>query len=88
MLRQDARAYAETARCVERSMLKAKDMEKQRETVEMITGVLEESLTLIKHLASRGMVASIVRACKDAKKLMEYKDDLVGEPLAALALCD
>ena len=74
VLREDCRAFAETTKRVERAMLKARSMENQREPVETIVNVLEESLALVKHLASRGVVASVVRACKDAKKLAEFKE--------------
>lgn len=77
VLREDCKAFAETTKRVERAMLKAKCIESQQEPVEAIVDVLEESLTLIKQLVSRGKVACVIRACKDAKKLAEYKEELV-----------
>ncbi|KAL7527078.1 hypothetical protein ACHAWF_002030 [Thalassiosira exigua] len=85
VLMEDARAYAETARRVEKEMLKARAMESQREAVEAIVAVLEESLNLIKSLASRGIMASVVWACKDAKRLTKYKEDLT-EAVALMQL--
>lgn len=53
VLREDARAFAEVTRRVEKVMLKANHIECQREPVEKIIEVLKESLTLVKRLASR-----------------------------------
>ena len=76
-LKEDAAAFAQVCVHVETALLKASNLEGQRDVVEGIGRVLDDAATFMGQLQERNWLSKLVWADHDARKFSSMRDELM-----------
>ena len=76
-LRSDCKEFSMVAQETERVLLKAKDLHKEKETVESIREVLEEGMAFVRTLNKTNVVMQVIGSKHNSQELKGCRDRLV-----------
>ena len=77
-LRGDCREFSMVAQEVERVLLKAKDLHKEKEAVESIRSVLEEGMAFVRTLNKTNVVMQVIGSKHNSNELKSCRDRLLS----------
>ena len=77
-LRSDCKEFSMVAQEVERVLLKAKDLHKEKEAVESIQAVLEEGMAFVRTLNKTNVVLQVIGSKHNANELKSCRDRLLS----------
>lgn len=77
-LRSDCKEFSLVAQEVERVLIKASDLSKEKETVESIRDVLEEGMAFVRTLNKTNVVMQVIGSKHNANELKSCRDRLVS----------